>query len=193
MLKYPEKLLKCAQSRRLSDETALRPLTRNDVEIYFQIADKNREFFRESGAAISNLETMDDARRSVEKRVSEFEQGNGISFVIEHDDRPGGVIGIRRIDWKYRKCMIGYFLSKDIVGKGVGARSVSKILELSFDLLQLNRIEATTATANVRSIRLLEKLGFQREGIMRENFLIGGRFVDDFIYSLLHRERRLRK
>ena len=63
------------------------------------------------------------------------------------------------------------------------------LVRYGFKDLDLHRLEATTATTNQSSIRLLERLGFKREGLLREVFWTQGKFVDDYIYSLLAKDQ----
>ena len=61
-------------------------------------------------------------------------------------------------------------------------------LDYAFRTLDLNRIEAAVLDDNARSIRVIEKLGFQREGLAREYKLVGGRMRDFWLFSLLRRD-----
>ena len=63
--------------------------------------------------------------------------------------------------------------------------ALSAILEFSLKKSNLNRIEAQVYVENHRSVKLLQKLGFAKEGRLRENFLISGKFEDAYIFSLI--------
>jgi ribosomal-protein-alanine N-acetyltransferase len=67
---------------------------------------------------------------------------------------------------------------------------MSAILGYGFETMKLNRVEALIDPINVASIRLVEGLGFRREGVLRENTHFRGRFIDDAVYALLAREWR---
>ena len=61
------------------------------------------------------------------------------------------------------------------------------MLEWAFDTLDLNRVQAETDTRNVASARVLEKLGFEREGTLREDCVVNGEVSDSWVYGLLRR------
>ena len=64
------------------------------------------------------------------------------------------------------------------------------LLDMAFDELQLHRIEADTDPRNDRSMRLLERLGFVKEGHFRERWIVGGEVSDAAMFGLLHRDWR---
>jgi RimJ/RimL family protein N-acetyltransferase len=63
-------------------------------------------------------------------------------------------------------------------------------LRWAFDILDLNRVQAETDTRNVASARVLEKLGFVREGTLREDCVVNGEVSDSWVYGLIRREWR---
>jgi len=66
--------------------------------------------------------------------------------------------------------------------------ALTAMIDHMFGSVQLNRIEALIETTNEGSIRLVEKLGFKREGLLRENACFHGKINDDFLYALLRRD-----
>ncbi|GAQ53144.1 putative ribosomal N-acetyltransferase YdaF [Streptomyces acidiscabies] len=62
------------------------------------------------------------------------------------------------------------------------------MLRWAFDTLDLNRVQAEADTRNVASARVLEKLGFVREGTLREDCVVNGEVSDSWVYGLLRRE-----
>ena len=64
------------------------------------------------------------------------------------------------------------------------------MLQWAFDTLDLNRVQAETDTRNAASARVLEKLGFVREGTLREDCVVNGDVSDSWVYGLIRREWR---
>jgi RimJ/RimL family protein N-acetyltransferase len=62
------------------------------------------------------------------------------------------------------------------------------LLQWAFDTLDLNRVQAETDTRNAASARVLEKLGFVREGTLREDCVVNGEVSDSWVYGLLRRQ-----
>ena len=62
------------------------------------------------------------------------------------------------------------------------------VIELAFDSLKLHRVEAYIAPENVPSIRVIEKAGFIKEGLLRKLLFINGDWVDHYMYAILQEE-----
>ncbi len=84
--------------------------------------------------------------------------------------------------------MIGYWMGERFAGQGHMAQGVKLVIPYIFSSLQLHRIEAACIPENQRSIRLLEKAGFQREGYLREYLKINGQWRDHLMFSLLSKD-----
>jgi hypothetical protein len=82
-------------------------------------------------------------------------------------------------------------LQNDTTSTLVAARRRPRaLLRWAFDMLDLNRVQAETDTRNVASARVLEKLGFVREGLLREDCVVNGEVSDSWVYGLIRREWR---
>ncbi|AOY75057.1 GNAT family N-acetyltransferase [Clostridium formicaceticum] len=84
---------------------------------------------------------------------------------------------------------IGYELGSQYWGQGFMAEALNCIIDYGFNILSLNRIEAYVMLENRGSANLLEKLGFQKEGILRERGYYKNKFWDEYIFSLLKKDR----
>lgn len=82
-------------------------------------------------------------------------------------------------------CMIGYWMGERYAGQGHMEQALRLAIPYIFSTLQLHRVEAACIPENHRSIRLLEKVGFQREGYLREYLKINGKWRDHLMFSLL--------
>lgn len=85
---------------------------------------------------------------------------------------------------------IGYELSPDYWGQGYATEAAREIVRFGFEELRLHRIWAQCIADNTASARVLEKLGMQREGRLRENEHFKGRWWDTLLYGILDREWR---
>jgi RimJ/RimL family protein N-acetyltransferase len=94
-------------------------------------------------------------------------------------------------DASNKMASIGLTLHKPHWGQGLGTEVVSLLLELAFDSLGLHRVEAMIDPGNERSQNLFKKLGFSREGLLRER-IWEGRWLDTGVYSRLDHEWRAR-
>lgn len=99
-----------------------------------------------------------------------------------------GSIRVHHIDYDDRKASLGYFLGQDCQGKGLASAAVRAALRHCFSVLELNRIELQSASANLASLRMAQRLGFVSEGVLRQAEWLNGAFVDLHVYGLLREE-----
>jgi RimJ/RimL family protein N-acetyltransferase len=109
------------------------------------------------------------------------------------DDRVIGTCTLSHIDARNLRAEVGYALGRAHCGQGLMSDALSLLLEFAFETLGLRRLEADVDPHNTASIRLLERFGFQREGLMRERWFVSGEVQDALIYGLLRRECAARK
>jgi RimJ/RimL family protein N-acetyltransferase len=86
-----------------------------------------------------------------------------------------------------RRCEMGYALARAHWGGGYVSEALRALLNFGFTALDLNRIEADVDPRNGASARVLEKLGFQKEGFMPERWIVQGEPADTVYYGLLRR------
>tara|TARA_R110002020_G_scaffold110627_6_gene255510 strand:+ start:4969 stop:5592 length:624 start_codon:yes stop_codon:yes gene_type:complete len=82
-------------------------------------------------------------------------------------------------------CALGYWMGEQHAGKGLMADALKALIPHVFDRMRLHRIEAACIPDNQRSQRLLEKVGFQREGYLRGYLKINGAWRDHLLYALV--------
>jgi ribosomal-protein-alanine N-acetyltransferase len=120
------------------------------------------------------------------------EEGSGARLAIDRTS-DGAFIGwcsLTRWNPDYRSASMGYCLDAAAWGHGYATEAARALLQWAFDTLDLNRVQAETDTRNVASARVLEKLGFVREGALREDCVVNGDVSDSWVYGLLRREWR---
>jgi [ribosomal protein S5]-alanine N-acetyltransferase len=88
-----------------------------------------------------------------------------------------------------RRAEIGYCLGRQHWGKGFMAEAVDALIEHGFTRVGLRRIEADIDPRNRPSIQLIERLGFKREGYLRERWMMGDEVADTVLYGLIHSDR----
>ncbi|AWB43325.1 N-acetyltransferase [Paenibacillus sp. CAA11] len=91
------------------------------------------------------------------------------------------------LDGAYR-AEIGYEIGQEHWGQGYMSEALTALLEYGYNTMGLNRIEGLVDPRNEGSIRLLERVGFKNEGLLREYQQSQGEFVDLYMFSLLKRE-----
>ncbi|MDX6299434.1 MAG: [ribosomal protein S5]-alanine N-acetyltransferase [Nocardioidaceae bacterium] len=120
------------------------------------------------------------------------EEGSGARLAIDlvSDGAFIGWCSLTRWNPDYRSASMGYCLDDAAWGHGYATEAAHAILQWAFDALDLNRVQAETDTRNAASARVLEKLGFEREGTLREDCVVNGEVSDSWVYGLIRREWR---
>jgi len=118
------------------------------------------------------------------------QEASGARLAIERAGVLIGQCGLFRRNPIFRSAGIGYCLDDAAWGRGFATEAVGAMLQWAFDTLDLNRVQAELDTRNPASARVLEKLGFVREGTMREDCIVDGEVSDSWVYGLLRRERK---
>ena len=101
-----------------------------------------------------------------------------------------GTTALFSLSGPLHRAELGYSLMPARQGEGLATEAVRRALDFGFDVLGLERIEADVDPRNLASCRLAERLGFQREGLLRNRWRVGGEFADSILYGLLRGEYR---
>ena len=122
---------------------------------------------------------------------AEYAAGEGISWVVTMGESHPvlGLFGFYHWSHYHRRAELGYALARDYWGQGFGTEAIRAMLAYGFEQMNLHRIYADTIADNTRSVAVLEKIGFVREGTSRESsWEDDGFFHDSALYGLLKRE-----
>jgi len=122
---------------------------------------------------------------STHKDLELVYKGASLRWVACRDDKPIASISLNQINPRMRTGQIGYQVSPDYRRQGVGTQIVSTCVRTIFAETDLRRLTALVAAENIPSCKILERAGFQREGRLREHFLIDGVPTDEWSYGLL--------
>jgi RimJ/RimL family protein N-acetyltransferase len=118
------------------------------------------------------------------------DEGTGARVVIERASDGAFVGWSGLVNWNpdYRSASLGYCLDEAMWGHGYATEAAHALLQWAFDTLDLNRVQSETDTRNVASARVLEKIGFVREGTLREDCIVNGDVSDSWVFGLLKRD-----
>ncbi|WP_189959057.1 GNAT family N-acetyltransferase [Streptomyces alanosinicus] len=120
------------------------------------------------------------------------DEGTGARVAIDRasDGAFVGWCGLTNWDPDNRSASLGYCLDPAMWGHGYATEAARALLQWAFDTLDLNRVQAEADTRNAASGRVLEKIGFVREGTLREDCVVNGEVSDSWVFGLLRREWR---
>lgn len=112
-------------------------------------------------------------------------RGERFQWIVLAAGEPAGWITLVVANWAHGLAEIGYALSTPYQRQGVMPQALTQLLADLFGHAPLERIEARCSVENTASQRVLEKVGFRREGRLRSYFVLDGRRVDNFLYAVL--------
>ena len=123
------------------------------------------------------------------------EPGSWYQVALERkaDSRLIGDCALHFLDNAPQQVEIGFTLDRSAQRQGYGAEAVTRILRYLFDDLNYHRVIGICDAENVRSARLLERVGMRREGYFIENFWLKGAWTSEYHYAILQREWRARQ
>jgi len=129
---------------------------------------------------------QEQALRAIERHRFRFLQGAAVRWgiTLKGEDRVIGNCGFS-LDKDNHFAVLSYVLGKPYWGQGIMTEALRSIIRFGFDYYQLHRFEADVALPNVGSIRVLQKLGFREEGLLRERLFTEGRYYDEMLLALL--------
>jgi [ribosomal protein S5]-alanine N-acetyltransferase len=134
---------------------------------------------------------LDDTLRSIATAQELYRQKKEVTWSLRMTASQRVVGGVSVFDWDtyHRRAQLGYDLARDCWGKGLAQEAIRAILRFAFECMALHRMEIWTSSANLRSLRLAERLGFQRDGTLRRRILEDdGQFHDGTIWGLLRED-----
>ena len=136
---------------------------------------------------------LENTEEWIDKNQLRYGSGEGYEMAIWYKGAIAGQIGYNHFDRENRITEIGYWLGETFQGNGLITRTCTALIDNAFSRLNINRIEIRCCTANVKSRKIPEKLGFKLEGIARQAEWLRDHFEDHAVYSMLANEWPVRK
>lgn len=165
----------------------LRAFTQHDVPDLFEIRSDERTM---AYMDTSLHRDLDDTRIMIDEIIYSFQDATGLHWVIENktNGRMLGYISYWKLMRDFVRAELGYALKRPYWGKGYMKEAANEVLRFGFEQLSLHSVEANINPGNQASLQLLKRLGFKKEGHLKEHFLHQGHFVDSVIFSLLEQD-----
>lgn len=164
------------------DKSLIRPFQRGD-ELSLVRHANNRNVWINMRDLFPHPYTLSDARRWVNEQVRQRETNH---WAIEVDGHAVGGIGIKpRDDVNRISVEIGYWLGEEYWGRGIMTEAVGAVTRYAFRTRGFSRVFAEVFEWNEASMKVLEKNGFVREGVLRRNAIKAGQVIDQVVYAAL--------
>lgn len=174
-----------------TERLKLRRITQEDAESIYKLLSDPEVIKHDTFELFTNIE---QAKNIIKWFDQEYKQKHSTFWGISLKDEPE-IIGFCKCEIEVPKVRadFGYDLRSEYWNMGIMTEALSAIVDFAFHTLEINRIEATISTENIASIRVLEKLGFVKEGILRERSYWKGSSHDMIMLSMLKKEYCMKK
>lgn len=172
-----------------TERLVLKVLDKSSVELVVEYYLRNKSFLEE-WEPIRDEEFYTKQYHEEQLDKEAFNIDNGSSFRLwvfkkEDDSRIiGSVCFTNIVSGAFLSCYLGYKLDKDEINKGYMTEAIQKGIEVMFNEFGLHRIEANIMPKNIRSLKVVEKLGFYKEGLSYKYLKINGKW-EDHIHMVL--------
>ena len=168
-------------------DLCLRPATLADAEGMFGILSDPESMKYWSNRPITEF---DDAVKVLREDLESDAQGNSMCWAVtlKGQDRMIGKCILFQFSQANHRAEIGFILNRDYWRQGLMRQALQAVIEFAFTRLKLHRIEADVDTDNTGSLALLEKLGFEREGLFRDRWYVYGEWQHSVMLGLLNQK-----
>lgn len=171
----------------------LRLLEEFHADEMFLLIDSDRAYLRAWLPWLDTQRRADDSLQFVRIVREQYFSSESLTLGIWYQKNLCGVISYPKFDWPNKSGMIGYWLASRLQGKGIMTEACRSMIDYGFASLKLHRIDIRCATGNTKSQAIPERLGFVKEGILRDGEWLYDHFVDLIVYSMLADEWKKRQ
>lgn len=167
----------------------LRWLTGRDVDALFAVFSDERMMRYWSSTA---MKERSEAEALLARIHRQFADKSGFQWGVERkaDGEILGTCTLFNVHPGNMRAEVGYCLRSPHWGQGYMGEALGRLIDYSFGTLKLRRLEADVDPGNASSLRILHRMGFRREGLLRERWNVGGEIQDSVVLGLLAREWR---
>lgn len=175
-------------TREIDENIVLKLLDLQDAEALFQLTDDSREHLREWLGWVDKTTIVDDSHAYIEHILHDYREGKGLTAGVFYQDKLVGIAGFNNFDWTNKVGYIGYWLGEGFQGRGIMTQATQSLVDYAFYQIKLNRVDIRAAYENKKSRSIPERLGFTREGQLRQAEWLYDHYVDHVVYGMLATE-----
>lgn len=166
----------------------LRTLTTADAPGVFNLVENNRSYLREWLPWVDENTCVGDSAKFIQSTLEQLANEMGFQCGIFYNDTLVGMCGYHPIDRSNNSVTIGYWIAKEMTGKGIVTSCTKYLIDYAFDNFSLNKVCIPAAEKNLKSRAVPDRLGLVNEGIEREAEHLYGHYVNHVRYSVSRSE-----
>lgn len=165
-----------------TERLVLRAMRMEDAEDFHHIyADPETMKYWSDRPAVD----LEESRQRVREDVEAMAKGKMLFWSVCLDGEVIGKCVLFQFSLKNKRAELGYVMRREFWGQGLMTEALAEVIRHAFEDLDLHRLEADTDPKNRGSLRLLEKLGFEKEGLFRERWFVYDRWQDSVMLGLI--------
>ncbi len=172
----------------IDENISLEFINASHSQAVFDIANDSRDYLREWLIWVDEMQSVEFIENYIKESAQRKSDGSAFAFVIIDNEKVVGRIGIYKINNINKIGEIGYWIAENQQGKGIVTKCCKGLINFCFNELHLNRIEIICGTENYKSQIIPQRLGFTKEGVIRQGALVHNKFIDLCLFSLLKSE-----
>ena len=170
-----------------TERLSLKMVQMEDAKDLFDLR-SSPEFMKYLGRDM--MQDVSEAEEYIDRIKRGFQNKTGLSWKICYKNSNNfiGYCGFWEINYQHFKTEIGYGLNPLFQAKGFMTEALSSMTNYMFSEMNIHHIKADIDPLNISSRRVLEKVGFYRIGLAKENYFYNGRFMDSEYYGMIKNE-----
>jgi [ribosomal protein S5]-alanine N-acetyltransferase len=179
----------------VTERLVLRPPRTGDVVEIRRLLRANNEHLRPWNPAPPPHEdptSITEVSNTVLRNRRDWKHGAGYVFMVAERETPSRFVGKIALSGIMRGAMhgayLGYWVAAESQGHGVATEAIGAVLDFAFGPANLHRVQAAIMPRNERSLRVVEKLGFRREGVAERYLQIAGKWEDHVLFAKTREE-----
>jgi len=173
---------------KIDENTTLELIQEKHSDELYALASESKVHLRLWLPWVDLMSSKEFIDRFIEGCIMRNRNQNEFAFVIFHQLKMVGRVGVYKIDTYNKIGEIGYWLGESFQGMGIATKVSAEMVRFAFEELELNRIEIKCGVENYKSKSIPKRLGFMHEATLREAELLHGKFIDLDLFSLLKRD-----
>ncbi|MGZ3854710.1 MAG: GNAT family N-acetyltransferase [Bacteriovorax sp.] len=162
----------------------LRSVALTDAEYFLKIIIENQNYFSKFDFISPTFTTLEEVEKVIGHLINFKNDQMGANYGLWNKEKLIGLFTINEIDWDAKVADIGFWLVEGASSKGHAFLALQSLMESCWKSLNMNALKATTATTNNKCQKLLEKSGFKKIEILKDNILVRNKKIDEFLYRI---------
>lgn len=172
----------------IDDELELKLLNVKDTEELHSLIEDNKEHLLKWLPWVYIHKSLDDTKKFVLSCMKKYGDNDGYEAAIWYKNKIVGAIGLQCLNLQHKHVSIGYWLAENYQGKGIMTKCCTALINDVFNNHELERVEIRCAEGNYKSRAIPERLGFTKEGIIRNVEYLNEQYVSHVVYGMLREE-----